>query len=317
MHNKSIDKQRDNHISNRVPQTYYITHFNVVYAPDLSNRTNLLLYPRPLSDVDILKVLMKNIPTKILHYHRSENQKDRFSVDFINKRLINDYNINTDKLSIDFSQFKNQSDRMAYIMGRNGIKKDLSFDINELIKEYSRINNIASKQNFGADVWTYLNEGIDDKFVLGPEKPIMDEGISYCNTYRNILIMTTDGYIEAGIYGKGIDLSKNTIDQFRKAFLKSGESDIKTFFNKNKKFRIKPVNNPYLNNLEILVLELYDRSKTIGGAATVQPTDMEIIKLFWSDWLKNSKVKKFELHPIANSKEEVEKSIISFLGVNN
>ena len=129
--------------------------------------------------------------------------------------------------------------------------------------------------------------------------------------------MTTDGYIEAGIYGKGVDLSQKTIKQFRNAFIKSGEPDIKTFFDKNKnKYKIAPVNNPYLKNLEILVLELYDRSKTLGGAATVQPTDMEIIKLFWSDWLKNSKVKRFELHPIANSKDDVEKTIIAFLGVD-
>ena len=129
------------------------------------------------------------------------------------------------------------------------------------------------------------------------------------------MIMTTDGYIEAGIFDKGFDLSKKLIDRFRDAFLASGESDMASFFKKNKQFRIKPVHNDKLKNLEILVMELYDRSLTKTGAATVHPTDMEIMKLFWTDWLQQSRVKRFELHPIANSKAEAEKIILDFLNV--
>jgi hypothetical protein len=297
--------------------TYEINHFNITFAPDLSNRLNTKLYPRALSDVDILKTLTNNLYPTILRYRRSENQKDKLSVDFINKRLINEYNVNTEKLSVDFGKFKKQGDRIGYILGRNGVKENLKVDINNFITEFSKINNVAAVKNFGADIWTYLNEGVDNsKIALNAEAPINDNGVSYVNRYRNILVITTDGYIEAGIYGQGYDLSKNTIESFRNAFKKSGETDVRAFFNKNTKYRIKPTNNPYLKNVEILVLELYDRSKTQGGAATVQPTDMEIIKLFWSDWLTKSKVKCFELHPIMNTKNEAEKAVLNFMGIN-
>ena len=112
-----------------------------------------------------------------------------------------------------------------------------------MVTEFNRINTTAAGQNFGADIWTYLNEGINDELVLPAEKPLEDEGITYINDYRNVMILTTDGYIEAGIYGKGFDLSKKTIDRFRDAFLLSGETDMETFFKKNKQFRIKPVHN--------------------------------------------------------------------------
>ena len=63
-------------------------------------------------------------------------------------------------------------------------------------------------------------------------------------------------------------------------------------------------------------MELSDRSVSKVGAATIHPTDMEIIKLFWSDWLKASKVKRFELKPCANSSAEAEKDILDFLNVD-
>lgn len=295
---------------------YVITHFNITFAPDLSNRVNPELYRRPLNDVDILKLITSDLGTTILRYRRSEDQKDKLLVDFINKGLINQYHVNTDKLLIDFGKFPNQNARINYIMNRDHVKQTLNGDIRNMVSEFSHINSLAVRQNFGADIWTYLNEGIDSKIVLSRESPLTQDGNTYVNTYRNILILTTDGYIEAGIYGKGFDLSKKTIDGFRDAFLASGETDLGTFFKKNRQFRIKPVRNEYLKNIEILVMELFDRSKSKAGSATVHPTDMEIMKLFWSDWLQQSGVKRFELRPCANSKDEAEKIILNFMGIN-
>jgi len=72
--------------------------------------------------------------------------------------------------------------------------------------------------------------------------------------------------------------------------------------------------NPLLKNLDILVLELYDRTETNVGAS-IHPTDLEIMKLIWGDWLKTSGVKRFELYPKFSSKAEAEKVIFKFLGV--
>jgi hypothetical protein len=299
-----------------VHKKYVITHYNITFAPDLSNRVNPNLYRRPLNDVDILKVLTRDLYPSILRCRRSENQKDKLRIDFINKGLINQYAVNTDKLAIDFGRFSNQNERINYIMDRNHVARTLKKDLTGMVTEFNRINTTAAGQNFGADIWTYLNEGINDELVLPSEKPLDEEGITYVNEYRNVMILTTDGYIEAGIYNKGFDLSKKTIDRFRDAFLLSGETDMETFFKKNKQFRIKPVHNDKLKHLEILVMELYDRSLSKVGAATIHPTDMEIIRLFWTDWLKESKVGRFELRPCASSNEDAEKIILNFLNVN-
>ncbi len=295
---------------------YTITHFNITFAPDLSNRTNRVLYNRPMSDVEILKMITHHLYPTIIRFKRSENQQDKLLVDFINKSLISVYGVQTDKLLIDFGRFRTANERINYIKGWSDSKQTLKNDSAEMIREFFRIEAIAAeKENFGADIWTYFNEGIDDKNVRDAQKPTVIAGNTYTNSYRNILVLPTDGYIEAGIFGKGFDLSKHTIDQFRKAFLASGQPDIATFFKHNKKFRIRPVHNGHLKNLEVLVMELYDRSRSKGGGATVQPTDMEIIRLFWTDWLHESGVKRFELRPYANSKAEAEQSILHFLGI--
>lgn len=291
------------------------THFNLIFAPDLSNRVNPNLHRRALSDMEILSMLTKNLYPSILRHKRAENQLDKFRVDFINKGQINLFEINSDKLLLDFGQFHNQHDRIAYIMQRPGTAKTLQKDTSELKSEFYRIYNIAVRQQSGSDIWSYFHLGIDDKKVLAPEAPIQYNKVTYINTYRNILILTTDGYIEAGIFNKGFDLSQNTVNRFRNAFLASGEHDMKAYFIKNSQFRIKPVHNQNLKNLEVLVMELQDRSLTHHGIAKVHPVDMEIIKLFWEDWLQQSNVKRFELHPCAASKYEAEKILLDFIGI--
>jgi len=195
----SLNNQHSGEIPADLPgagNKYVITHFNITFAPDLSNRVNPGLYKRPLSDVDILKIITHDLYPSILRCKRSENQKDKLLVDFVNKELISEYAVRTDKLLIDFGRFPNQNDRMAYILGRKPVKQTLSQDSGRMVAEFNRTNSLAARKNFGADIWTYLNEGIDNKKVLPTEKPVADEYNTYVSTYRNVLILTTDGYIE-------------------------------------------------------------------------------------------------------------------------
>jgi hypothetical protein len=303
-------------VSVKADKKYVITNYNITFATDLSNRVNSRLYKRPLTDIDLLKVLSSNLYPSILRFKRAQNQKDKLFIDFINKGLINKYDVRTDKMLIDFGRFSSQLARIQYIRNLPIAKPTFQQDIDGLISEFSRVYGRAIKDNVGADIWTYLDQGINDSNVLEDDNPVSEDGTVCINRYRNILILPTDGYIEAGIFGKGFDLSQKTINQFRNAFLASGELDLAQFFRKAKAFHIKPVRNERLKKLEILVLELYDRSLTKSGSATVHPTDMEIMKLFWSDWLRSSGVKRFEFRPYANSKDEVEKVILKFLGVN-
>ena len=180
--------------------------------------------------------------------------------------------------------------------------------------EFSRIHEKAIATSFGSDIWTYLQQGVDNSIVDATTSEGKIGSTNFKNRYRNVLILLTDGYIEAGIYGKGFDISGKRIADFREKFLQSGETDINTFFKKDTKFKVNALSNPLLNNLEILVLELYDRTETNSGAS-VHPTDLEIMKLILEDWLERSHVKRYELHSKFSNKAEAEKIIFKFLGV--
>ncbi len=289
-----------------------VIHYNIIFAPDLSNRLNAKIYPKPVNDVDLVEGIFKLIWPNILRAKRSEGQKDKYTIDFINKGLIKIYSVNTNVLTIDFQKFDRQNDRINYIMGRNGAKCTLENDVEKLIKEYKNFNNKASNSSNGADIWTYFQSGIDEGVI---QSNIKIGNVNH--VFRNILILITDGYIEAGIFNKGYDLSESKISNFRNAFLKSTEKDMATFLTKNQKFKINPVKNKYLKNLEVMVIEMYDRSLSKTGAATKHPTDMEIMKLIWSDWLQKSGVKRFELKATAANKDQGIKSIMNFIMNNN
>jgi len=297
-----------------------LTHFNVVFAPDLSNRINSKMHPRPLHDPQIVSRVLNNIYPKILNHQRSDNQLDKFSVSLINKKLLNEYNINKSELSIDFSRFKNQRERIDYIKGRS--EASLETDVQKFEEEFNRLNQVAAERTFGADVWSYLHAGVDNLIVQEEKDPIIFNGTTYRNQFRNVLILLTDGYIEAGIYNKQgcpedntcYYLSGDRVSQFRQAFKKSGAKDMKAFFDDNN-YGIVPVDNPHLAELEVLVLEMYDRSLSQSGSATVHPTDTDILKLFWSDWLEKSGVKRYELRSMMTTEEEVEEIVLDFMGI--
>jgi len=65
-----------------------VTHYNIIFAPDLSNRLNTKLYPKPVSDAQIVSSILKKIFPEILRIKRLDRQMDKFSVDLINKGLI-------------------------------------------------------------------------------------------------------------------------------------------------------------------------------------------------------------------------------------
>lgn len=283
-----------------------VVNYNIVLAPDLSNRIEDI---KPLTDSTITNIIISHIP-EVLTSKRDMDQLDRYSVKFINQKWINEYNVNSKALSIDFSSFENQRSRIKYIKNGGLTKDQFSF-----MKEFCRINRNAKANNSGADIWSFLSSEIDNNDIVKPLKQDSTEEVQ--QKYRNILILLTDGYIEAGIYRKGYDLSGNKIKSLRNLFILSHESDFKSFFLRHKELQIKPIQNANLKDLEILVLELSDRSLTKSGEATVHPTDGEIIKIAWTDWLNKSNVKRFELHSTFPSKPEAEKTILGFMNIYN
>jgi hypothetical protein len=299
--------------------TVEIIHFNVIIAGDLSNRIISELNPKPIDDTLIIFDFLENLE-QIVNFKRSTDQYDKFSFDIINKSLITQHNINLDLMRIDFSKFgTNQMERIQYLKntGQRKLIDDLKIFKSELSKSYE----FGRNDNNGADLYAYL-EGFN-KFNLGkgPE-PFVYQKVAYKNVYKNILILLTDGYIEAGFYGQNACkgnlcyyLSSNKIVEFRKKFEKSGEQNMVSFF-KKEGYGIVPIENNALKEFEILVLEVNDRSLDKSGNTTVKPTDFEVIKLFWEDWFLQSGIENYNIVPISTSREVVEQEILSFIKKN-
>lgn len=298
--------------------TSSITHFNFIISPDLSNR---LQKQKPVSDTKIVETVLQDILPRVLTHQRTTNQKDRYTVSFVSNKAIPLYEVDVKSLKVDFNQFKKQQQRIEYIKDRS-TDATLSSDKQKFVNEFDRISQVASKSPDGADLWTYFDQGIDNNVVNNKSENFEFGGKSFTHKFRNIMVLLTDGYIEAGLYGKQgcatgnqcYYLSSQRIKAFREAFKKSGEADIEAFFEKNN-YGIVPANNSNLKDLEVLVLQMEDRSLDKAGNATQHPTDMEIMKLFWADWLAKSGVKRFELRPVLASEADTEKVVLSFIGV--
>src|SRR5690606_16670983 len=135
-------------------------HYNLIIAPDLSNRIVETLYPKPVPDINIIQTVYDNVYPRILtSKNRLSNQSDIFRIDLINRTLLTRYQVNADALSIDFSTFAGrQKERIEYLNGKNA-ERTFQNDKDQLLKEVSKIYKAAANETFGADVWSYLNNG--------------------------------------------------------------------------------------------------------------------------------------------------------------
>lgn len=186
--------------------------------------------------------------------------------------------------------------------------------------EIRNIYRKAKENTTGGDIYNYFKNEITSTTIKKTRKPKIVGSDTIIDVQRNILVLFTDGYVEAGLYGekncignKCLYLSKSRVNLFREKFLASGEHNIKQFF-RNSGYGIIPVKNANMENMEVFVSEMYDRSlnkKT--GSQTVSPNDFEIMKLFWEDWLEKSGVQHYKLLDTSNSKEEFLRELIGFI----
>lgn len=301
-------------------------HFNMIIVPDLSNRIDTVNKPKPVNDLEIIEgVLDKIYPAFLTENRINAYQQDRFLLEFTNQKLITDHNINTDLLSIDLSGFKNQIDRIEYLTGKNS-SYNLNGDIEKLKTEVRSTYEKARAELGGADIPSFMENlnpsQIKSKGSLKNKKT--HDGRTIVQEYRNVIILITDGYIEADKYTSDYssqkvypNLSEKRIEVFRKDYNNRNNGRTLEVFFSEEGYGITPVQNQLLKEVEILVLEIDDRSLNESGNSTKDISDYEIIKLFWKDWLKKSGVKRFELHKKASSKTEVQDHINKFLQINN
>jgi len=297
-----------------------IEHFNIIIVPDLSNRIDNNRFPKPIDDSQFVSALIDDIYPNILKNRVDINQTDKIQMKFTSSKIINLYDINNSKLKFDFGDFKSQVDRIKYLVNRDN-KAEFSHDKDAFKTEFSRVLAKARAKTCGADLWTFFNNDLNKTCIHNEVRTIEGKKFRYHHKYKNIIVLLTDGYVEAGLYGKNngqknkkYHLSGRTVKEFRKQFKRSGEMDMKTFFAKNG-YGLMPMKNSILKDVEVLAVEFYDRSLTPAGNATVHPTDGEILELFWNDWMRESGVKKFKCCKIASSTDEFMEVFHEFAGI--
>lgn len=285
----------------------YKTNYNILVVPDLSNRIDQFIHPKPIHDTVIINTILDSIPQFLKTDNRTINQLDRYKIDLINRGILNDEKFNDAVFDINFLKFENKL-KEASEYKRNYLESDIL----KLKKETAKIYSYASVQNSGSDVWNYFNETIHSSLSSQVDivKVAKHKGMIYQT--KNKVVLLTDGYIETINKTLGYHLNQDLITRVRTEFLKSKSNDLKKFILTNPQFLIKKTNND-LKNTDVLVLEVTDRSLDTNGVAKFHPTDLEIIKIIWTDWLTKSGVGHVQIHAALSNRKDVYPIIKNFI----
>ena len=295
--------------------TIKILDYNIIVAPDLSNRINPKIHPKPVNDTLIISEIINNIET-ILDIDRKTNQSDKYHFDFINKGILNQNIINPQALTIDFKRFNGKPLDLS-----NYIRNDLKKDTRAFTKSVHTVYNYSLNNSSGSDIWNYLNETILTSLSRDAIKDITPEGNltedpTVIKKTENILILITDGYIENINKSSGYAFNQSTVKQIREEFKNSKSDNLKSFILSHPKYLINPTDKT-LSDVNVLVLEIYDRSLDQNGVAKEHPTDFQIMKIVWEKWLLDSGAKNVSINPTVSKKEEVFPIINNFITALN
>lgn len=285
-----------------------IKDYNIIIAPDLSNRINMMKYPKPIHDTLLIREIVDHADVLLKLNKRSSGQSDVYKIDFINKGILNSSSFDSKKMTIDFSQFGNrQLDRSNYI------RKELKSDKQTFSNEVNRVYDYSLQNQTGADVWNYFNETIKTSLVdVSPQFFNETTKGVFNKKNTNVVLLLTDGYIESANQGKGYKLGPQMIEKIRKAFNASGNSDLQAFITQDSSYAIKKTSFN-LKDVNIFIGEMVDRSLDKHGVSKVQPTDFQIIQVIWEKWLKDSGASNVKILQAVNTKQQFYQEFEQFL----
>lgn len=289
------------------PSEVLINSYNVLLVPDLSNRINPQIHPKPVHDTILLNSFVDNIRQFLTIGNRKMNQNDVFTIDFMNRGVLSSGIVNAKDMQISFDKFGNrQRDRSDYI------RVQLVNDQGKLKRELAALYKYSLKNNSGSDIWTYFDQTIHESLI---DRPIKVEKISPTTTTRvimkNMAIILTDGYIENKNQTPGYSLRYSVIDKARIDYNKTGGS-IDQFIAKNPQYQIKPTSTS-LKGLSVMVVEFTDRSRNPQGVAMKHPNDYQIMRAIWKKWLLDSGADACEVYEAVKQPNEFIANFIRFV----
>ena len=259
-----------------------VMHNNFILIGDLSNR---LEGNKPLYDTIIINTIIdKYWSEEVLYQNRKLGHQDKM----LFKRIQNNAWFSSDGEidRIDLGAFGNDN------FNRNRYIKNLDTMLN-LDNDRQRFKKTIALQYQNRSKFSgYINgvlNGLGEEYL--PVSKYL-KGDSTANIYhysRDIVVIFTDGYIEFGRYGKGMNsLSGRQIKEIRNEMLATNSNAIEASFNLG--YEIAALNNKGIVGTEFYLLETNDRSYT-NGNPTAQPDDRNIYSSIWKDWLERSGAK--------------------------
>lgn len=234
-------------------------NLNISFLLDLSDRIdpkkNPDFYQRDLGNI-------KTIETAFLNHVKGKKimlLKDQMQVFFDPIPKITNINQMSQQLKVCFDPKTSKKD----ILSVDNIYTQVSLKIYQHTIKYGRY--------IGSDIWKFFKNNVQD----------------YCikEQHRNILIILTDGYI---YHQDSKFLDKGKSSYITPAFIQSQKlttADYRTVMKKNNLGFIPATDN--LQNLEVVVLGINPSKQS--------PYEEDVIKQYWTDWLKAMKVNKFYL----------------------
>lgn len=304
----SVDKEAS-------PQIKHTVNYNIVVVPDLSNRLDNRLYPRQLTDASVFRAILKVFPDLTAAYNRIAYQKDKLSVRLLNPLEVRGFNQLQQRLTIDLGGFS-QRERIEFLRNReNAAKGTYTEKAADFEQAATELYQAAANNHYGADLWNFFNQTLDGQFFT-LTKPINTARVK--DVSRNILILITDGYIEVGTGGRnpcGTRLCQQLTYYQMKAlrrYCQSSNLPLKDAF-KESGYGITPIQSSVLEDTEVLMLEVYDRSKSRSGSIRHTPSDFKLLQLYWQDFFEKSGAKRFQLVETRSSEADLEQAIRAFL----
>jgi hypothetical protein len=244
---------------------------NLIIVPDLSGRINdTTNNPGQIqNDTALLNEVWHSFESVT---RLKMNSGDRLVVDVTGgNQARGQFRSIANDLVFDLSGFKDRSNKLYFTKTGSRFQNNIA-----------ELYRMAQKDPQGADYWSYFNH--DLKRNIRPSTLFTD--------YRNILIILTDGYLEAQTkQATGTALYTGTYQQRADVFTKLKDG----FTVADAVSTITPIMDcsDHFGNLEVLILEVNARRHKSPQEPNDPgtPRDFDILKKLWMDWLNKLEIK--------------------------
>ncbi len=269
-----------NETNNNSPNAHSnkVLQLNICILLDLSDRIDTAKYPATPQhyerDIENIKTVTRIFKNKI-ETKKIFDLQDKLNIYFHPMPKGADIISVASKLKIDLAG--KEKDEISKIY--ENVENDFYEGSKNLYKLVVKSSGDSGKFP-GSNIWRFIKDEVVNKCI---EKD---------SSYRNILIIITDGYM---YYSSEMKRDKNRFSYIEKDYdhlKKFRQASSLSNFDKDD-YGFIPVQGN-LSNLEILVLEIAPPEK--------HPEDYDILKKYWEKWFEEMKVKK------TNGKYYIEKS---------